>query len=118
MAQRHVFTSIKELPGKEITRGVTIRPLAGNHVMLNYVEFQPHAEVPTHSHPHEQLGLMIEGQLDLWVGDDRRTLLPGDTYVIPGGLPHGARAGASPALVLDVFYPLREDYLKLVGGAD
>lgn len=113
MALRHIFTSIRELPGKEIARGVTIRPLAGEHVMLNYVELEPHSEVPRHSHPHEQLGLMIEGELDLWIADEQRSLRPGDTYVIPGGVPHGARTGARRALVLDVFYPLREDYLAL-----
>jgi quercetin dioxygenase-like cupin family protein len=113
MGGKHVVTSIKELPSKEIARGVTIKPLAGDHVMLNYVEFTSGAEVPTHSHPHEQLGLMIEGELDLWIGNERRTLRPGDTYVIPGGTPHGARTAESRALVLDVFYPLREDYLKL-----
>ncbi len=113
MTARPVFTSITALPGKEIARGVTIKPLAGDHVMLNYVQFTSHAEVPTHAHPHEQLGLMIEGELDLWIGEERRTVRTGDTYVIPGGVPHGARTGESRALVLDVFYPLREDYLKL-----
>lgn len=113
MAAQHVFTSIQALRGKEITKGVTIKPLAGKNVMLNYVEFEPHSEVPNHSHPHEQLGLMIEGELDLWIGEERRSLRPGDTYVIPGGVPHGARSGSKKALVLDVFYPLREDYLKL-----
>lgn len=113
MAARPIFTSVKALPGKEIARGVTIKPLAGDHVMLNYVEFAPHAEVPTHSHPHEQLGLMIEGELDLRIGDQERTVRPGDTYVIPSGVPHGARSREARALVLDVFYPLREDYLKL-----
>ncbi len=113
MAAGHVFTSIQALRGKEILKGVTIKPLAGEHVMLNYVEFEPHSEVPSHAHPHEQLGLMIEGELDLWIGDERRTLRPGDTYVIPGGVSHGARSGAGRALVLDVFYPLREDYLAL-----
>ncbi len=113
MAAKHIFTSVRALPGKEIAKGVTIKPLAGEHAMLNYVEFTPHAEVPIHSHPHEQLGLMIEGELDLQIGDERRTLRPGDTYVIPGGIPHGAWTRVSRALVLDVFYPLREDYLKL-----
>ena len=113
MGGSYIFTTIKALPGKEIAKGVTIKPLAGDHVMLNYVEFAPEAEVPTHSHPHEQLGLMIEGELDLWIGSERRSLRPGDTYRIAGGVPHGARTGESRALVLDVFYPLREDYLKL-----
>jgi quercetin dioxygenase-like cupin family protein len=81
--------------------------------MFNYVQFVAHGEVPIHSHHHEQLGLILEGQLDMQIGDEHRTLKPGDTYVIPGGTAHSGRAGNAGALVLDVFYPLREDYLKL-----
>lgn len=113
MPATQVITSIKQLPGKEIAKGVTIKPLAGDHVMLNYVQFVPQGEVPLHSHPHEQLGLIIEGELEMQIGDERRTLRPGDTYVIPGGITHSGRAGRAGALVLDVFYPIREDYLKL-----
>jgi len=112
MPTKHVFTAVHTLPGKEIVKGITIRPLAGEHVMFTYVELLPHSEVPTHSHPHEQLGLMLEGELEMQIGDERRTLRPGDAYVIPGGVPHGARTGDPRALVLDIFHPLREDYLK------
>src|SRR5437879_5505675 len=90
-----------------------IKPLAGDHVMLNYVQFVPEGAVPLHSHHHEQLGLIIEGELEMEIGRERRTLRPGDTYVIPGGIRHSGQAGRAGALVLDVFYPLREDYLKL-----
>jgi quercetin dioxygenase-like cupin family protein len=113
MPAKHTVTSIKGLAGKEIAKGVTIKPLAGEHVMLNYVELLPNGEVPLHSHPHEQLGLIIEGEMDMLIGDEHHTLTRGDTYVIPGGLAHRGRAGNTGALVLDVFYPLREDYLKL-----
>ncbi|HKV44021.1 MAG TPA: cupin domain-containing protein [bacterium] len=113
MPTKQIITSIKQLRGKEVAKGVTIKPLAGDHVMLNYVEFVPEGEVPLHSHHHEQLGLIIEGELEMQIGDERRTLRPGDTYVIPGGIQHSGRAGRGGALVLDVFYPIREDYLKL-----
>lgn len=113
MPARHVFTSVRTLPGKEIATGVTIRLLAGEHVMFTYVEFVPHAEVPSHSHPHEQLGLLLEGELEMEIGGERRRLKPGDAYVIPGGVSHGARTGGGRALVLDIFHPRREDYLKL-----
>ncbi len=113
MPAKHVFTSVRALPGKEIAKGVTIRPLAGEHVMFTYVELAPHAEVPSHSHPHEQLGLMLEGEMEMEIGGERRTLGPGDAYTIPGGVPHGARTGSTRALVLDIFHPRREDYLKL-----
>jgi unsaturated pyranuronate lyase len=113
MPAKLTVTSIKALPGKEVAKGVKIKPLAGDHVMFNYVEFVPHGEVPLHSHHHEQLGLILEGELHMQIGDEQRTLKPGDTYVIPGGIKHSGRAGGAGALVADVFYPLREDYLKL-----
>src|SRR5438445_631298 len=91
MPAKQTITSIKALPGKEIAKGVRIKPLAGDHVMLNYVEFVPAATVPAHSHHHEQLGLIIEGELEMEIGSERRTLRPGDTYVIPGGIRHSVR---------------------------
>jgi len=109
----HVFTSLRALPGKEIAPGVTMRPLAGAHTMFSCVELAAGAEVPMHSHPHEQLGVVLDGELEMEIGGERRAIRPGDAYVIPGGVPHGARAHAGPARVLDVFYPRREDYLKL-----
>ncbi len=109
-----VFTSLAATPGKEITNGVTMRFLSGEHVMLNYVEMKPHVEVATHHHPHEQLGLVFEGELTLRIGDEERILRPGDMYVVPSGIPHGAYSGGSRVLAVEVFYPLREDYLKLL----
>jgi quercetin dioxygenase-like cupin family protein len=110
---RHVFTSLDALPGKEIAPGALMRPLAGAHTMFSCVDFTPGAVVPLHSHPHEQLGVVLQGELEMEIGGERRALRPGDAYVIPGGVQHGARAHAGPVRVLDVFYPLREDYLKL-----
>jgi len=113
MGGRHVFTSVKALRGKEFMKGVMIKPLAGQHLMMTHAELAPQAEAPTHSHPHEQIGLVIEGELEFWIGDERRTLRPGDMFMIPGGVPHGARAGKDRAVVVEAFYPLREEYLKV-----
>lgn len=110
---RHVFASLRELPGKEISPGAMMRPLAGEHTMVSYVEFVTGAVVPLHSHPHEQIGVVLEGEVEMEIGGERRLLHPGDAYVIPGGVPHSGVAPAGPARVLDVFYPRREEYLKL-----
>lgn len=112
MSAGYVFTSLNELPSKEIAKGVTMRPLAGEHVMISCVDLSPESAVGLHSHPHEQLGVVLEGQVEMQIGEERRALRPGDAYVIPGGTRHGARASGGPARVLDIFYPLREEYLK------
>jgi len=106
------FTSAKELRGKEIAKGVMMKPLPGKNVMLSYVELTEGSEVPTHSHPHEQGGMVIEGEFEMWIGDERKVMRPGDMYMIAGGVPHGGRPVGGRAIVLDVFHPLRDDYLK------
>lgn len=74
------------------------------------------AAIPTHSHPHEQVVNMLEGELELVVGGAVHRLGPGDVVVIPGGVGHSAR-GITECRVLDVFQPVREDYRALSDGA-
>ncbi len=78
--------------------------------MLNLVELAPAALVPRHSHPHEQLGVVLRGELKLVVADHEYVLRPMDAFALPGEIEHQAQAGSDGALVLDVFQPIREDY--------
>jgi quercetin dioxygenase-like cupin family protein len=78
--------------------------------MLNLIEFEPGAEVPLHSHPHEQLGICLRGEQVLVVEGVEHTFRPMDAYVLPGGVEHSGYAGPDGATVLDVFRPIREDY--------
>jgi quercetin dioxygenase-like cupin family protein len=91
--------------------GVEIRTSAGRHLMLSVVRFEPHSVVPDHSHPHEQMGMMVSGRLEFTVGGVTRLLGPGEMWRIPGGVVHRVRALDGPAVALDVFHPIREDYL-------
>src|SRR3954454_24193418 len=91
--------------------GVSIFPTAGNAMMLSMVTFEPGSVVPDHAHPHEQMGVMISGRLEFTVGGVTRVLGPGNSWRIPGGVVHRVRALEGPAVALDVFHPIREDYL-------
>jgi quercetin dioxygenase-like cupin family protein len=94
----------------EIFPGVTIRTTAGDAMMLSVVRFEPGSEVTDHAHPHEQMGMLVSGRLEFTVGGLTRVLGPGDIWTIPGGVPHRVRAVAGPAVALDVFHPVRDDY--------
>jgi quercetin dioxygenase-like cupin family protein len=102
---------LAETPALELAPGVTMRPLFGEGAMLNLVSFEPGTDVPLHSHPHEQLGHVLEGELELTIGGEVHVLSPGDAYAIPGGTEHSARS-AQGCVVMDVFQPVREDYLE------
>ena len=90
--------------------GVEIRTTAGDAMTLSVVTFEPGSVVPDHAHPHEQMGVMISGRLEFIVGGLTRVLGPGDRWKIPGGVVHSVRALDGPAVALDVFHPVREDY--------
>lgn len=90
--------------------GVDIFTTHGQHMMLSLVEFAPHAVVEEHSHPHEQMGLMLEGEARFIVGGVEQIVRPGQMWRIPGGVLHKVIAGDKPVRALDVFYPIREDY--------
>lgn len=91
--------------------GVEIVTNATSGLMISVVSLEPHSLVPDHSHPHEQMGLLISGRLEFTIGGVTRVLGPGDAWKIPGGVVHRVVALDTPAVALDVFHPIREDYL-------
>jgi quercetin dioxygenase-like cupin family protein len=104
------FTRLDAVRAFELASGVSGRPLFGEGAMLNLIRFEPESTVPLHSHPHEQLGIVLEGMQALVVDGVSHELQPYEAYVLPGGVEHSAYCGPEGALVLDVFAPVREDY--------
>jgi quercetin dioxygenase-like cupin family protein len=90
--------------------GIEIRTTSGDQIMLSVVTLDAGSVVPEHSHPHEQMGMMISGQLEFTIGSVTRIVEPGDLWRIPGNVPHSVRTLNGPAVALDVFHPIRDDY--------
>ncbi len=105
------FPTPEECSQRAIFPGVRIATCAADKMMLSLVEMEPHAVVELHSHPHEQIGMMLEGRAVFFIGDEQKTLQMGDRYRIPGNVPHRVVALEQPVKVLDIFSPIREDYL-------
>jgi len=92
--------------------GITMRYMTGDRVMVCWVAVEPNAILPLHHHPHEQGGVVMEGELLLTVAGETMRLGRGDGFVIPGGLEHSAIGGPEGAQTLDVFTPPRADFMK------
>ncbi len=105
------FVDKSQCTNRTIFPGVDIYTAAGNEMMLSLVEFEPGAVVEAHSHPHEQVGVVLEGRAHFFIGDEDRVLEPGDMYRIPGGVTHRVVGLDGRAKALDIFHPIREDYL-------
>ena len=104
------FVDKSDCSQHSIFPGVDIFTTHGEGLMLSLVQFEPQAVVEGHSHPHEQMGLLLEGELTFTIGGETRTLRPGQMWRIPGGVLHMCVAGDAPVRALDVFHPVREDY--------
>ena len=104
------FCDLEKREAKQTAPGVDIRTFWGNEMLLSIVDLDANTATPIHSHPHEQAGTVISGELEMNINGEKRWLKPGDTYIIPGGIEHGGRTGDTLARVLDIFSPVREDY--------
>jgi quercetin dioxygenase-like cupin family protein len=104
------FPTPDECGRHTIFPGVTIRTAAAERTMLSVVDLEPHAVVAEHAHPHEQVGMVLEGRAVFFIGDEQQTLGPGDLYRIPGHVKHRVVALDRPVKALDVFCPVREEY--------
>jgi quercetin dioxygenase-like cupin family protein len=104
------FPNADECATHTIFPGVTIRTCSAEKMMLSYVAIAPHAVVAEHSHPHEQVGMVLEGRVRFVIGGEEKVLAKGDMFRIPGQVKHHVVGLDEPARVLDIFYPIREDY--------
>jgi quercetin dioxygenase-like cupin family protein len=107
---------IADLPRESIADGVLTRTaVRTDDAIVTFNWIQPgHPEVPPHSHPYDQLALILAGTLELDLDGDRYTVGAGELLYIPAGVPHGGRVvGDEVVLNVDVFAPAREDYLYL-----
>ena len=80
-------------------------------MMMSVVDLEPHSVVEEHEHPHEQVGMVLEGRAIFIIGGEEKTLTAGDVYCIPGHVRHKVVTLDQPTRALDVFTPIREDYL-------
>ncbi|HVU11549.1 MAG TPA: cupin domain-containing protein [Phototrophicaceae bacterium] len=109
MSDGYIVTS-KEAKQVEMMTGVHRRTMATtDEEMLCEFFLERDSLVPQHSHMNDQIGYVIYGKVEMTIGDVVQICNPGDSYAIPGGITHSARA-LIDSLVIDCFSPPRNDY--------
>jgi quercetin dioxygenase-like cupin family protein len=102
--------NLENIAPRVLAPGVTAKIASGERMMLSLVTFAPDAVVPTHSHPHEQMGFLVSGTLEFTIADETRMLSGSGMVFVPGGVPHAAKAGPGGAVALEAFSPPREEF--------
>lgn len=113
-----MFRKTKSSGHTEIIEGIYLKTLVyGAQTLMVEVKFEKGAVIPPHGHPHEQTGYLISGQLGFVIADENIIAGPGDSWNIPGNVEHSATA-IDETVVIEVFSPVREDYLPYYTPAD
>ena len=111
------FVDVDKAPRFLQMEGVETTVLTGFHgerMMMVFNATQPGHEVPIHSHPHEQMGMVNSGEAIFKIGDEERHARQGDLYRIPANVPHGYTVlSDEPFIILDIFQPVRKDFIDI-----
>jgi len=105
-----------ELPRESLAGGILERSaVRTDAALVTFNWIQPgHPEVPPHDHPYDQLSLVFSGVLELELDGTPYRVREGELLYIPAGIPHAGRVlGDKAVLNIDVFAPVRDDYLPL-----
>ncbi len=101
-----------EISEERVSENLTRKMIWGEKIMMVRVELRPLAALPMHDHVSEQLTVIESGSIVMSFPDGSEVLLKkGDMLVIPPSKPHAAAAGSEGCVVLDLFSPIREDFI-------
>lgn len=112
LATKPRHTDWSEVPVERLEEGVERQMIVGEQMMLCRLRLAPHVVSPAHSHPHEQITLVQRGRARFVIGDDERIAQAGDLLHFPPGTWHGATMLDEEVVLLDIFSPIREDFLN------
>ena len=101
----------KNVPFQDLGNGTGRRVMShGGGMMAVSVDFTAGSSGAVHSHPHEQVSYCVSGRFLVNLGNEEYPLGPGDTFYCGPNEAHGVTCLEAGRLV-DVFTPMREDFL-------
>ncbi len=96
---------------RQLLEGIDLTTLVhGEKTLMGRFKIAKGSAIPAHSHPHEQTGIMISGKVRFNVDGEQMDVEAGDSWCLPGGVEHSAEA-LEDSIIIEVFSPVREDYL-------
>ena len=100
-----------EIEPEQMSPLLTRQFVTGEKAMLARIMLKQGCVVPEHSHPNEQIAMIVSGALEFVVAGVTQVVRAGEVLVIPAGVPHSARA-LEDTEDLDIFSPPRQDWIE------
>jgi quercetin dioxygenase-like cupin family protein len=104
------------IPVERVGQGIERQMVWGDRLMVCRLRFAPHVVTPVHTHHHEQITLVERGRVRFTVAGADRISSAGDVLHFPSEVEHGATMLDEEVVLIDIFTPVREDFLRSNGG--
>lgn len=111
------FISFGKMALKEVMAGAFAGSLDSENLTINYTDMKAGVEVPLHQHPEEAIDIVMEGELEMQVGEAVNLLTHGMISIVPSNIPHRAKA-ISNCKVITILHPRRSNlkHTKLISS--
>ena len=100
-----------DVPAQRIADGIDRRMIVGERLMMCRLTLQAHVDTPVHAHPHEQMTIVERGRVRFTINGQARVASAGDVLHFPPNVAHGATMLDEDVVLIDIFTPIREDFL-------
>ena len=106
-----LVTDWESIPVERISEGIDRQMVVGQNLMICRLRFDALVDTPVHSHPHEQMTFVMKGKVKFTIDGDAVVAVTGDILHFPPNQKHGATMLDEEVVLIDIFSPIREDFL-------
>jgi len=100
------------IPAETVSAGIVRQMIHGASLMICRLTFAPGTASAAHQHVHEQMTIVEKGRVRFVLGSREQEFGPGDILLLPSGVWHGATMLDEEVVLIDIFSPIREDFLR------
>lgn len=108
-----LVTDWSKVEVEQVAEGIKRQMVVGENVMVCRFTFDPFVITDVHSHPHEQMTLVMKGRVKFTISGEERIVTAGDVLHFPSNNRHGATMLDEEVVLIDIFSPIREDFLNI-----
>lgn len=106
-----LVTRWDDVPVQRIAEGIDRQMIVGRNIMICRLRFDAFVITPAHRHPHEQVTMVMQGKVKFTLDTEERIVSAGDILHFPSNHWHGATMLDEEVVLIDIFSPIREDFL-------
>ena len=96
------FWNLSNLQLEQFKPGILSKAEIGENLIMVCMEIESEKEDTGHQHEYDQCGLVLDGKIEMFIGEERKVLLSNESYFIPSAVRHGWKTFEKPVKLLDV----------------